>query len=272
MFYKPLLLFLKSLLVACPIHTNPPSSGLWTGGILFDENIYKRTQLYLYTSSPASWKVMNWLQWNSMEGSGGKMTYPEASGLLPAPQSGHATSCSKANRQLAFLRRNLQIQNTKVQETAYKGLARPITEYCCTVWDPNYKKYKNQLQSVQRRAAHIVHNRYERQAPVTEMVNNLGWDPLELRRLQAHLTMLLKIQQNLVAVPMPSVISVPVRSTPHPSTCTHPRTPKSTASSFRRSISGISSCPLSRPWPAYLPLRLPWTPTLLKEHYHAFNI
>ena len=126
-------------------------------------------------------------------------------------------TCSKANRQLAFLRRNLQIQNTRVKETAYKGLVRPVTEYCCTVWDPNYKKYKNQLESVQRRAARFVHNRYERQAPVTEMVNNLGWDPLELRRLRARLTMLFKIQQNLVAVPMPSVISVPVRSTPrHP--------------------------------------------------------
>ena len=126
-------------------------------------------------------------------------------------------TCFKANRQLAFLRRNLQIQNTRVKETAYKGLVRPITEYCCTVWDPNYKKYKNQLESVQIRAARFVQNRYERQAPVTEMVNNLGWDPLELRRLRARLTMLFKIQQNLVAVPMPSVISVPVRSTPrHP--------------------------------------------------------
>ena len=92
-------------------------------------------------------------------------------------------TCSKANGQLAFLRRNLQIQNTRVKETAYKGLVRPITVYCCTVWDPNYKKYKNQLESVQRRAARFVQSRYERQAPVTEIVNNLGWDPLELRRL-----------------------------------------------------------------------------------------
>ena len=38
-----------------------------------------------------------------------------------------------------------------------------------------------------------------------------------LRHLWARLTMLFKIQLNLVAVPMPSVISVPVRSTPrHP--------------------------------------------------------
>ena len=92
-------------------------------------------------------------------------------------------TCSKANRQLAFLSRNLQIQNTRVNETAYKGLVRPLTKYCCTVWDPNYKKYKKQLESVQRKAARFVHNRYERQTPVNEMVNNLGWDPLELQHL-----------------------------------------------------------------------------------------
>ena len=99
-------------------------------------------------------------------------------------------TCFKANRQLAFLRRNLQIQNTRVKETFCKGLVRPITKYCCTVWDPNFKKYKKRLESVQRRATCFVHNRFECQAPVTEMVNNLGWDPLELRRLRARQTML----------------------------------------------------------------------------------
>ena len=38
-------------------------------------------------------------------------------------------------------------------------------------------------------------------------------------------------------------------------TCTHPQTPTSRAFSFRQSISGISSHPLSLPWPAYLALR-----------------
>ena len=33
--------------------------------------------------------------------------------------------CSKGNKQLAFLRRNLQINNMKVKETAYTGLVRP---------------------------------------------------------------------------------------------------------------------------------------------------
>ena len=39
-----LVFFLKSLLVACPTHTNPPGSGLCTGGILFDKHIDKSTQ------------------------------------------------------------------------------------------------------------------------------------------------------------------------------------------------------------------------------------
>ena len=33
------LVFFKSLLLACPTHTNPPGSGLGTGGILFDKHI-----------------------------------------------------------------------------------------------------------------------------------------------------------------------------------------------------------------------------------------
>ena len=37
--------------------------------------------------------------------------------------------CSKGNKQLGFLRRNLQINNTKVMETAYTGLVRPALEY-----------------------------------------------------------------------------------------------------------------------------------------------
>ena len=38
------LFFFKSLLVACPTHTNPPGLGLGTGGILIDEHIDKSTQ------------------------------------------------------------------------------------------------------------------------------------------------------------------------------------------------------------------------------------
>ena len=36
--------FFKLLFVACPTHTNPPGSGLGTGGIVFDKHIDKSTQ------------------------------------------------------------------------------------------------------------------------------------------------------------------------------------------------------------------------------------
>ena len=118
-----------------------------------------------------------------------------------------------------FLRRNLQIQNTKVTESAYKGLVRPITDYCATIWDPHFQKYKNQLKMVQRRAARFVFNTYQPIAPATNMVNSLGWETLETRRLRARLTMLYKIKNNLlvVAIPLPAIVTTPLRSTPrHP--------------------------------------------------------
>ena len=67
-------------------------------------------------------------------------------------------TCHKANRQLAFLRRNLPINRTHVKETAYKGLVRPILEYCSPVWDPyRIKKYTHSVEMVQRRAARLSH-------------------------------------------------------------------------------------------------------------------
>ena len=76
-------------------------------------------------------------------------------------------SCVKANKQLAFLRRNLRINTMHVKETAYKGLVRPILEYCSPVWDPYpIKKCTNNIEKVQRRAAWFVFNRYDPAAPM----------------------------------------------------------------------------------------------------------
>ena len=45
--------------------------------------------------------------------------------------------CTKANRTLCFLRRNLSSCLQAVKETAYKGLVRPVLEYVSPVWDPH---------------------------------------------------------------------------------------------------------------------------------------
>ena len=123
----------------------------------------------------------------------------------------------KANRQLGFLKRNIPIQNQKLKEVAYKGIVRPILEYCAPVWDPYHKKYIGQLDMVQRRAARFVLGRYHNTSSVSEMLNQLQWESLEHRRKVACLVMFYKIQHSIVAIQMPSVVSIPERPRPgHP--------------------------------------------------------
>ena len=43
--------------------------------------------------------------------------------------------CTKANRTLGFLRRNLSASPQDDKESAYKGLVRPVLEYGSSVWD-----------------------------------------------------------------------------------------------------------------------------------------
>ena len=44
--------------------------------------------------------------------------------------------CTKANRTLGFLRRNLYSFPQEIKEAAYKGLVRPVLDYGSSVWDP----------------------------------------------------------------------------------------------------------------------------------------
>ena len=50
--------------------------------------------------------------------------------------------CTKANRTLGFLRRNI---SRDVKEMAYKGLVRPILEYASPVWDPSGKTLQDEF-------------------------------------------------------------------------------------------------------------------------------
>ena len=68
--------------------------------------------------------------------------------------------CTKANRTLGFLRRNLAVCPRDVKESAYKGLVRPILEYGSTVWDPQSILLQDELEKVQKRAARFVTGNY----------------------------------------------------------------------------------------------------------------
>ena len=68
--------------------------------------------------------------------------------------------CTKANRTLGFLRRNLFSCPQDVKEVAYKGLVRPVLEYGSSVWHPHTKCLQEELKKVQNRAARFVIRNY----------------------------------------------------------------------------------------------------------------
>ena len=66
--------------------------------------------------------------------------------------------CTKANRTLGFLRRNLYSCPQKVKGAAYKGLVRPVLDYGSSVWDPSGVVLQEELESVQNAARFVTGN------------------------------------------------------------------------------------------------------------------
>ena len=114
----------------------------------------------------------------------------------------------KANKTGGFLRRNLKDCSKKVRNAAYTALVRPTLEYACTAWDPHTAEDINRLDQVQRRAARFVSNNYhdKTQRCVTQMIRDLHWEPLPVRRTNHRLSMLYKIQHKLVDVDASNIV------------------------------------------------------------------
>ena len=110
---------------------------------------------------------------------------------------------AKANRTLGFLKRNLRGCRTSARARAYEAIVRPTLEYAASIWDPHTTRQVTQIEKVQRRSARFVTRNYWDRQPgsVTNMVTSLGWEPLQVRRVEIRLLLLFKIKQNLVAIP-----------------------------------------------------------------------
>ena len=73
----------------------------------------------------------------------------------------HASNvCTKTNRTLGFLRRNLSSYPQDVKEMAYKWFVRPVLEYASPVWDTPGIVVQEGLEKVQNRAARFVTGNY----------------------------------------------------------------------------------------------------------------
>ena len=123
------------------------------------------------------------------------------------------TVASKAGRTLGFLRRNLGKCSPQIKEKAYISLVRSQLEYASAVWDPHRQTQIDQLEKIQRRAVRFICGNYQRDASVTAMREDLHLLTLEDRRRQARLTILYKIINHQIAIPIPAYIQPKIRST-----------------------------------------------------------
>jgi hypothetical protein len=93
------------------------------------------------------------------------------------------TTIKKANRTLGLIRRTLAPCSKNVKVRAYESLVRPRLEYASEAWNPYTTALINQLEQVQRAAARFVHADYRISTSVSNLITNLGWDSLHVRRL-----------------------------------------------------------------------------------------
>ena len=122
--------------------------------------------------------------------------------------------CTKANRTLGFLRRNLyscppRCERTEIKmylylrkEAANKGLVRPVLEYGSSVWDPHTHGLQEELEKVQNRAARFVTGNYVFETgSMTGILGQLKWESLKKRRKDSRLILLYKGLKGKARIP-----------------------------------------------------------------------
>ena len=115
--------------------------------------------------------------------------------------------CTKANRTLGFLRRNLAACPRDVRESAYKGLVRPILEYGSSVWDPQSIPLQDELEKVKKRAARFVTGDYVSETgSMTGILKQFKWESLKKMRKDNRLIMLYKGLKGADSIPINDLV------------------------------------------------------------------
>ena len=89
---------------------------------------------------------------------------------------------------------------TITEEVAYRTLVQPKLEYAAPIWSPHLKLQINQIEKVQRTAAHWTCRRWRNTSSVGEMLDELEWPSLEARRDQSSLLLFHKIHCGAVSI------------------------------------------------------------------------
>src|SRR5882757_10579548 len=95
---------------------------------------------------------------------------------------------SKANKVLYVTKLALGRSSRPVKEAAYKSIVRPLVEYSSSVWDPYQIGQISAVEKIQRKAARFCLNQYQQRSSVSNMIEELNWDSLAMRRKASRLS------------------------------------------------------------------------------------
>ena len=81
-------------------------------------------------------------------------------------------------------------------------LVRPSLKYTSSVWDPHATIDSQRIEQNQRKVARFAYNNYTDRSPgcVSNILHDLGWEPLEDRRSHHRFNMLYKIKHEIVDI------------------------------------------------------------------------
>ena len=142
-----------------------------------------------------------------------KIKYPGVTITNDLKWNTHVSNiCTKANRTLGFLRRNMASCPRDVKQLGYKGLVRQILEYGSSVGDPQSIRLQDELEKVQKRAARFVkgHYVYETRS-MTGILKQLKWESMKKRRKDSRFIMLYKGLKGAASIPRNDLVP-PIRN------------------------------------------------------------
>ena len=108
------------------------------------------------------------------------------------------TICSKVSAGIGAMRRIKPYVPPATLQTIYKALVQPYFDYCSPLWDNCGKTLQDKLQKFQCRAARVISGlSYDVRS--ADVLDALGWQTLDVKRLENKLILMYKILNNHTA-------------------------------------------------------------------------